>query len=200
MWGNDPTIVDYEYDPDRAKSLLTQAGFPTGFETTLAYRNVIRPYQPDPPGIAQAIASYLQAVGIQAVVTEYESNEFLNKWQNGELDLFLLGWTLDYLHPDNFFTPLLCGDFYLGYGPKDEALCDILASARAEPDFTAQEAFYRWATQRVHATLPMQPLVHWNSLLLSRRSVHGLVPSPLAGEEFSPVYFGNLVFLPFSVK
>ena len=55
-------------------------------------------------------------------------------------------------------------------------------------------------SQRVHATLPMQPLVHWNSLLLTRRSVHGLVPSPLAGEEFNPVYLGNLVFLPFSVK
>ena len=199
MWGNDPDLVDYEYDPERAKSLLAQAGYPAGFETTLAYRNVVRPYLPDPTGIAQAIGAYLQAVGIQAVVTEYESNEFLDKFSNGELDLFLLGWTLDYLHPDNFFTPILC-DSYLGFGPKDEALCDILASARAEPDFAAQEAFYRWATQRVHATLPMQPLVHWDSLLLARSSVHGLIPSPLAVEEFSPVYLGNLVFLPFIDK
>ncbi|HLE50798.1 MAG TPA: ABC transporter substrate-binding protein [Anaerolineales bacterium] len=199
MWGNDPNLVDYEYDPERARSLLAQAGYPAGFETTLSFRNVVRPYLPDPPGTAQAIASYLGVVGIQAVITEYESGEFLDKFYNGELDLFLLGWTLDYLHPDHFFTPNLC-DSYLGFGPKDEALCDILASARAEPDFAAQEAFYRWATQRVHATLPLQPLAHQRSLLLARRSVQGLIPSPLAVEEFNPVYLGNLVFLPLIVE
>ena len=52
----------------------------------------------------------------------------------------------------------------------------------------------------VVATLPLQPLFHPRSLLLARRSVHGLIPSPLAVEEFSPVYLGNLVFLPFIDK
>jgi len=44
-----------DFDVTKAKELLTAAGFPNGFKTTLKYRNVFRGYLPEPPIVAQDI-------------------------------------------------------------------------------------------------------------------------------------------------
>ncbi len=108
MWGRDPGIVDYTHDVALARSLLTQAGYPNGFSTTLAIRDVVRGYLPDPMGTANAIHADLAAAGIQAEVLVYDSGTFLTKLDNGELDLYLLGWGADYPHPANYLDTLLC--------------------------------------------------------------------------------------------
>jgi peptide/nickel transport system substrate-binding protein len=188
VWGSDPDLSAYSYNPAESLSLLATAGYTDGFTTTLSYRPVWRPYQPDPGVVATAIYSYLQAVGIEATVIEYESGEFLEKWMNGELDLFLLGWGADYLHPDNFFTPILCGPGNLGFGPLDETLCTIVDSARAESDFAAQLAHYQAASRRVHENLPLLPIVNPRDTLLLCDNVAGVQAVPLGMESYAQVF------------
>jgi peptide/nickel transport system substrate-binding protein len=200
VFGYDPSIVDYTYDPPLASSLLTLAGYGSGFSTTLSYRDVLRAYLPNPAATAAAIQDDLLAVGIDATVTPYESGEFIDKFVNGELDLFLLGWTQDFAHPDHYFTPILC-DTYLGFGPKDEVLCNIMASAREEEDPDDQLVFYEWASGRVHDTLPLLPIVHPRSLLAARRTVHGLVPALGGIELFKDVWLASAwVHLPLVMR
>jgi ABC-type transport system substrate-binding protein len=100
LWGRDPSIVDYDYNPVLARSLLAQAGYTTGITTTLSYRAVPRGYLPNPLAAALTLQNDMEAAGIHLVITEYESGTFLSKVYAGELDLFLLGWGADTPHPD----------------------------------------------------------------------------------------------------
>jgi peptide/nickel transport system substrate-binding protein len=188
IWGRDPTLTDYTYDPALARSLLTQARFPHGFTTTLAYRDVVRSYLPHPAQTVATIAADLQAVGITTTIIAYESRTFLDKAANGELDLYLLGWIADYLHPDNFFYPILC-DGYLAFGPKDNALCSQVWASRAEFNFNNQLTQYQWASRRVYDTLPLLPLAHTRTALVTRREILGLSVSPLAIEAYKDATF-----------
>lgn len=185
--GFDATITDYAYDPVLARSLLTQAGYPDGFATTLAVRDVYRGYLPDPVGTANAIAANLQAVGITATVLISPSGEFLDAVYAGQTDLFLLGWFADNASADNFFGPILC-DTYLAYGAKDTALCNSIDQARATTDYVAQLALYRSASRRVHDTLPVVPLARGRNLIVARREVAALWPSGLSLESFKDTY------------
>jgi len=81
----------YHYDPDKAISLLTEAGYPDGFEMEIDTYPVLKE-------IAEAVAGQLSAVGIDATVnvnekaavyTKYEpggSQSFLTSWGNSEVD------------------------------------------------------------------------------------------------------------------
>jgi ABC-type oligopeptide transport system substrate-binding subunit len=116
--------------------------------------------------------------------------------RNGELDLYLLGWGADYLHPDNFFNPILC-DGYLAFGPKDNILCDQVQASLAEFNFNNQLTQYQWASRRVYDTLPLLPLAHTRSALVIRREIFGLSASPMATEAYKDATFATAwVYLP----
>ncbi|MGA2671136.1 MAG: ABC transporter substrate-binding protein [Dehalococcoidia bacterium] len=67
--GYDPQLKHYEYNPEKAKTLLAQAGYPNGLDLTLNY--MIGEYY----GLketADAVSSYLNAVGIRAKIVAWE--------------------------------------------------------------------------------------------------------------------------------
>ncbi len=145
------------------------------------------------PLTAAAIEGYLEAININVTVTLYESTTFLNKLYTGQLDLYLLGWGADYLHPDNFYTPHLCNPTNLSFGALDPILCANLQNALAEPDYAQQVLAYQTAAQTISTTLPFVPMIHARSGLLTRSNVDGLVASPIALETYHTVFFSDAV-------
>jgi len=108
MFGYDKEQPDREYNPQKAKALLKEAGFPDGFETTLTPTAAIRSYSPDPEGIAVDIQKYLGTVGIKAqIVPEKSWKDYLDKTHVGTFELALTGWMADTVDPNDFLTFLL---------------------------------------------------------------------------------------------
>ncbi|HWU36676.1 MAG TPA: ABC transporter substrate-binding protein, partial [Candidatus Acidoferrum sp.] len=88
--GFDPTLKRLPYDPEKAKALLKEAGYPDGFEITLAGPN--DRYVNDAK-IAEAAVQYLNKVGIKAKLDVKPKSIFFPEVSGGEKHQFyLLGW------------------------------------------------------------------------------------------------------------
>jgi peptide/nickel transport system substrate-binding protein len=74
--GYDPDLKPYPFDPKKSKELLTQAGYPKGFEMPLYYFAGRIAGQKE---TAEAVSLYLSAVGIACKVQGIEGAQMLDK-------------------------------------------------------------------------------------------------------------------------
>ncbi len=192
LWSYHEGIDGYGYDPEQARQLLAEAGYPNGFKTTLWAMPVPRPYMPQPLKIAQAIQANLREVGIEAEIRSFEWGTYLDKIQRGQHDMALLGWTGDNGDPDNFLYVLLDKSatvhpasniaFY-----RSEELHKVLVEAQREVDMSRRTALYRQAQVIVHRDAPWVPLVHAAQTAAFKKVVKGFRLHPTGSKWFHNV-------------
>jgi dipeptide transport system substrate-binding protein len=192
MWGYNNSIQDYKYDPEAAKKMLADAGFPNGFSTTLWAMPVQRPYNPDARRIAELMQADLAKVGIQAKIVSYEWGEYLKRVRNGEHDMAELGWTGDNGDPDNFFVPLAgCEAAKIGGGGAakwcNQDFDALVNKAATLTDQAARAKLYEQAQVVMHREAPFFFIAHSIVNLPMRVNVTGYVMSPLGAHDFSTV-------------
>lgn len=192
LWSYNNDVQDYPHDPEGAKKLLAQAGYPDGFETELWAMPVQRPYNPDARRVAELMQSDLMKVGVRAKIVSYEWGEYRKRVQASEATMAELGWTGDNGDPDNFFTPLAsCAAARIGGGSaskwcnKDfDALID---KARTLPGQAERAKLYEQAQVVMHEDAPFFFIAHSVAFQPIRKEVTGYVMSPLGGHIFDQV-------------
>lgn len=192
MWGYNDRIEEYAFDPERARALLREAGFPNGFDTELWAMPAPRPYMPQPDKIAQAIQAQLERVGIRARIVQWEWGTYLDKVSNGDHPMALLGWVGDNGDPDNFLYVLL--DLAAATKPaqniafyRSQELHDLLVAARRSADPGERARLYAQAQEVVHRDAPWVPLVHATQTMAFQRRVHGFTLHPTGSHWFRRV-------------
>jgi peptide/nickel transport system substrate-binding protein len=179
-----------EFDPEAARALLAEAGFPDGFETTLQYRDVFRGYLPEPDLVAQDIAAQLQEnLNITVSIEEMESGAFIDAANAGQLEgLHLLGWTGDYPDPTNFY------DFHFGagsspqFGEQWEDITSQLTEAASLGDEEARRDIYTEVNELLKQHVPMVPIAHGASAAAFKADVQGAHASPLGNESMEVMF------------
>ena len=89
VFGYDKALEPERYDPEGARRLLAEAGYPSGFAMTLAAPN--NRYVDDDQ-VAQAVAQFLAHVGIHVRVAVAPVNAYLPKGRKGDFAFAMLGW------------------------------------------------------------------------------------------------------------
>ncbi|MGK7379983.1 ABC transporter substrate-binding protein [Planococcus sp. 1R117A] len=188
--GYNEDVEDYDYNPEKAKQLLAEAGLPDGFEMELYAMPVPRPYMPDGQKVAEAIQKNLADVGVTAKIVSFEWATYLEKAANGEADAFLLGWTGDNGDADNFLYVLLDQDNigsnnYTYY--KNQELHDILIEAQTEVDEDKRNELYKQAQVIIHEDAPWVPLAHSTPLLAGGKNVVDFKAHPTGSDKLASV-------------
>lgn len=181
IWGHNGNITDYGYDPGLAGDLLAQAGWPDGFDTNIHVMTTPRPYMPDPLEVARIIQQNLAALGIRATIISYPWREFLERVDDGEHDMCLLGWVGDNGDPDNFLYVLLDADNISKPTAMNRAFFDnsevheLLLKAQVTSDVTERTVLYERAQEFIHDQAPWVPLAHAEQHIAHMSRISGII-------------------------
>lgn len=159
------------YDPDAAKALLAEAGYPDGFSFGLQCPN--DRYIND-ESICKAAASMMAKVGLKANLTSMPVRNYWPELREDKFDMYLLGWspgTFDAEHPIRFLASTPDAEKKLGswnFGGYSNARVDeLLPLIQTELDEEKRQLLVDEAhgvLQDENAYIPMyvQPLI-WAS-------------------------------------
>ncbi len=186
------------YDPNKAKTDLAAANLTAAQKTIDLYypSNVVRPYMPDPKGIAQAIANDLQAIGFTVnFKTEDWHGGYVDHATSGKFPLYLFGWTCDWAGADNF----LAAAWFAWSGGKpnpqfawnNPQVNTLINQALQAP--TADQANTLWGQVQdlVAQDVPMVPIVNSQPPGALTTKVHGYVGASNGTELLNSVWLSQ---------
>ncbi|MFS6528287.1 ABC transporter substrate-binding protein [Microbacterium aurugineum] len=188
--GYNPDVTTFDYDPEKAKSLLAEAGYDEANPLKLTFNypvNVSRPYMPDPEQIYTVLSSQLSEVGVETTPVSEEWVEYLDR-TTGTADhgIHLLGWTGDYNDTDNF-VGVFFGQKSSEWGFDNPELFQKLTEARGVSNLEEQTALYEEINEMVATFIPGVPLAHPAPTLAFDPRVESYPASPVNDEVFTDI-------------
>ncbi|MGG5887739.1 ABC transporter substrate-binding protein [Falsiroseomonas sp. HC035] len=138
---NADAAVQYDYNPDKAKQLLAEAGFPNGFDIELT--SYVQPRQ-----WSEAVQSYLQAVGIRARLNLLQVAAQIQRAWRGELAMSMGSWGSYSINDVSAILPNFFGNTNDDYA-RDPDLQRMLEEGGSTADEAVRNAAYSAAIKRI---------------------------------------------------
>jgi dipeptide transport system substrate-binding protein len=188
FWGRDETIAAYPHDPERAKQLLAEAGYPNGFKSHLWAMPVQRPYMPNGKAVAEMMQADLAKVGVDVDIVSFEWGEYLKRSRDGEHDMVLLGWGYDYADPGQILVlGWTCEAAKVGANRSrwcNKDFDDSVMQAQRVSDQAERTKLYRKAQEIFHEEIPALLIDYPVGYTPIRKEVIGFKPHPFGGIPF----------------
>jgi peptide/nickel transport system substrate-binding protein len=175
-FGKNTELPEYEYDPEKARALLEEAGYPDGITVTMDVEGAFR-------DTAEAVASMLTQAGINTQVQVGEGELLTQKWraEGGEKegDMYFTSWGNGSLDPFDIFDPThMTAARGNTSGYSNPELDELLAAAATEVDSEKRAEMYRNAEAMANADLPYVYLWVPQDIYGVSSRVSGWSPSP----------------------
>jgi dipeptide transport system substrate-binding protein len=189
MWSYNDDIMDDPFNPVAAKKLLSEVGYPNGFDTDLWAMPVQRPYNPNARRIAELMQADLAKIGVRAEIRSFEWGEYRKRAQNGEHMMAQLGWTGDNGDPDNFLHSLLGCNAARIDGSNIAKFCyppfeELVVKAKSVSDQAERTELYRKAQVVFKERAPWFTIAHALQLKPVRKEVVDFKLSPFGRHTF----------------
>lgn len=184
--GFNPRLTGYPYDPQKARELLADAGYPGGrglpavaIWSSVKRDDIVREHE--------LIKKSLATVGITADA-HYLTNwpAFSRMLEEGKLPFFLYAWYADVPEPDYFLTKLFhsrSSRNFFGY--SNPVVDDLLTNARSAGDLQRMVELYRRAEQLILDDAPLIPVFHHTYERLFQHYVRSIEVNGL-GDPYIP--------------
>jgi peptide/nickel transport system substrate-binding protein len=183
-WAYEGSVESWPHDPERAKRLLDEAGFPDPddegprprFKLSFKTTNIDLRRR-----IAEAFKEQLQAVGIELEIRAYEWGTFYSDVKKGNFHLFSLAW-VGIMDPDIYFQI-----FHSRSVPPDgnnrgryvnPELDRLLERGRQSVQIAERRAVYGEVQKIVARELPYVPLWWVKNVIVQQSTLRGFVPYP----------------------
>lgn len=156
-FGFNPDITPFEYDPDKARQMLADAGYPDGFKMTA---DVTVGSYPADSQLYQYMQQNLADVGVEVELRQTTFAEWLDNYLNNtwESQAFGLSWNtaprLDALRPLELFSCIKEPAFFC-----DEEVAEVLHSAKIEGDSDTRAGYLQEAQVMMRENPPTLFLV-----------------------------------------
>ena len=188
IFGANTDIKGYEYNPEKAKELLAEAGYPDGFETTIWTND-----SPVRETIATIVQAQLKEVGIEARTETVEWSAYLERTAAGEHDMFILGWTTVTGDADYGLYALYHSSQHGGAGnrtfysnPRVDELLDI---GKTEPDQEKRKEAYKEAQEIIVEEAPQLFLYFQTDNVGMQNNIEGFKLHPAGHHSLYKVSF-----------
>ena len=139
----------YEYDPDKARALLTEAGYKDGFDTALV-GYLLSPWM-------QALEGYMSAVGIRAKLVQLPISQVVQRGADGGNPLEAGSWGSYSINDVSAFLP-----YFFDGGPhdytRDPDLTKLVVDAGTMTDPDARRSAYGAAIRHLTDNADFAPL------------------------------------------
>ncbi|CUH95807.1 putative D,D-dipeptide-binding periplasmic protein DdpA [Propionispora sp. 2/2-37] len=179
LWGYDPKVKGYSTNLEKAKQLLSEAGFGQGLTLKLLYSD----YKNFWDNEALILQDNLSKIGVKLELEKIAWATLRDKVDRGDFDLCLGAWSPDYADPHMFMTYWydsrmhgLAGNraFY-----KNDAVDKLLRQAEEVSDQQERIKLYQQAQQQVLEDAPYILLFQSNAMTALRKNVQGFVYNPM---------------------
>ncbi len=182
-------LGEIPYDPEKARRLLADAGYPNGFRTTIA----TTPRYPMGVELAEAVSADLKKVGITAAIEVFDWATMVQFWaglppEKNSQEIFIMGAGASTADADWGLRPIFktapTNENNYGYYSNDE-FDRVIEAAMRETDAAKRQTLYTRAQQIVYLEDPGAVWLFDTLYSVAARSaVHGLRPQALGVVTF----------------
>ncbi|WP_413741441.1 ABC transporter substrate-binding protein [Sodalis sp. RH15] len=186
---NSGTAPLYPVDVAKAKTLMKEAGYPSGFSTSL----MILAGNEDDISIATALQQMWSQIGVTVTISQVDNATRTERYRKGDFNMRLSPWTDDIADPNEIAS-------YFAYsknidalhsGWKNDQVDQLFEASQKEMDPVKRAADYKQIQDIYNSTGPTVPLYESSYPVALKKSVHDFVQIPLGNNIFTATWLSK---------
>lgn len=180
----------YEYDPEKAKALLAEAGYPNGFETSIWVNDNQTRVE-----VCQAVQAMLQEVGITCGIEVMEFGSFISRTTAGEHDMGYFGWVTSTTDADYTYYSLEHSSQQGAAGNRtfinDPEVDKLVETGRTSADESVRLKAYEELAVKLKEINNNAPVYYSTITAGANAKVEGFVMDPIGYHKLDRVKVGK---------